>query len=45
MKGKKMNDFLPALIAGLMFSMSGMLCFGVLISIGYMIEWVEGRMK
>ena len=43
MKGMKMNDFLPAMIAGMVFAMGGMLFFGFLITIGILIEWVEKR--
>ena len=37
----KMNDFLPALIAGVVFSMGGMLFFAFLMLIGELIEWME----
>ena len=43
MKGMKMNDFLPAMIAGMIFATGGMLFFGFLITIGILIEWVEKR--
>ena len=36
-----MNDFLPALIAGVVFAMGGMLCFAFLMLIGALIEWME----
>tara|TARA_A100001515_G_C4554312_1_gene204517 strand:+ start:327 stop:443 length:117 start_codon:yes stop_codon:yes gene_type:complete len=36
-----MNDFLPALIAGVVFSMGGMLFFAFLMLIGELIEWME----
>ena len=41
MKGVKMSDFLPALIAGVVFAMGGMVFFGVLIGIGCLIELME----
>ncbi len=41
MKGMKMNDFLPALIAGVVFAMGGMLFFAFLMLIGALIEWME----
>ena len=45
MKGKKMTDLLVGIGAGLIFATSGMMFFGVLIGIGYIIEWYEGRTK
>jgi len=36
-----MNDFLPALIAGMIFATGGMLFFAVLIGIGCLIELME----
>lgn len=40
-----MSDLLVGLSAGLIFATGGMIFFGVLIGIGYMIEWYEGRTK
>ena len=40
-----MNDMLIGLIAGLIFATGGMVFFGVLIGIGYIIEWYERRVK
>ena len=40
-----MNDMLIGIGAGLIFAMGGMMCFGILIGIGYIIEWNEGRTK
>ena len=40
-----MSDLLVGVSAGLIFATSGMMFFGVLIGIGYIIEWYEGRTK
>lgn len=36
-----MSDFLPAMIAGMIFAIGGMVFFGVLIGIGCLIELME----
>ena len=40
-----MSEWLFGIGVGFMFALGGLAFFGTLISIGYMIEWVEGRMK
>ena len=40
-----MNDMLIGIGAGLIFATGGMVFFGVLIGIGYIIEWYERRVK
>tara|TARA_R100000005_G_C4871525_1_gene127776 strand:+ start:295 stop:417 length:123 start_codon:yes stop_codon:yes gene_type:complete len=40
-----MNDMLIGIGAGLIFATGGMIFFGVLMGIGYMIEWYERRVK
>ena len=40
-----MNDMLIGIGAGIIFATGGMVFFGVLIGIGYIIEWYERRVK
>ena len=40
-----MSDLLVGVSAGLIFATGGMMFFGVLIGIGYIIELYEGRTK
>ena len=40
-----MSDILLAIGAGLTFALGGLMCFGILIGIGQIIEWYERRNK
>jgi hypothetical protein len=45
MKGKKMSDILFGIGVGLIFALASLMCFGVLIGIGEVLEWYERRDK
>jgi hypothetical protein len=45
MKGKKMSDILFGLGVGLIFAFGALMSFGVLIGIGYILEWFERKQK
>ena len=40
-----MSEFLFGLGVGLIFALGGLMCFGVLIGIGEIIDWYEKRNK
>ena len=40
-----LEEFLIMVGAGLTFALGGMLCFGILIGIGELLEWYERRNK
>ncbi len=45
MKGKKMSEILFGLGVGLVFALGGLMCFGILIGIGELLEWYERKTK
>ena len=40
-----MNEWLYAVGVGFIFALGGLMCFGILIGIGQIIEWYEKRYK
>ena len=40
-----MSEFLFGLGVGLVFALGGLMCFGILIGIGEVLEWYERRTK